>query len=445
MNINEIKNIESKKYFELVLQSYYSKNYKASVLLLYNLLINDLYAKLQLMNENGYVNCKKDIEEIENILKEGNESKYSIVEEKIFDVYKNKNILNHSTINLLMFFKTIRNKCAHPFFFKENDYSPTSNEVYMFIIRIYSEILVVEAFFKEPYEIIKDDIENYSFPDITATYYSISSYEKDIKAISSYFELKYFKFMTINNFKKLFKVLLDLTISKKTDDIVKYQYNHFLVLCSMFEYLTKKSNISELNTVYEWSKLKDSVIYDDNNSEISEREWFALSFLLKILQYNSKFVEELKSSNTIVYNKIKDSILNNGLFFNKYWKLLDYDINNVVEQLPNTLNCNIYGLIIKSNKLILNKHNLLMLIKKMFEKVSKIDAFTQADTCFEVFLEIAKDMNFSQDELTNILEIVNGNRQFYDDRRRNRNENFKEIIELGYDLSSYKNLKVENV
>ena len=151
-DINKIKNIESKSNFEYVLQSFYSKNYKATVLLLYNLLINDLYSKLLLMDENGYFNCKNELEYIENVLKDGDESKYSIVEEKIFETYKLKKILNHSTIDLLLYFKKIRNKCAHPFFFKENDYTPTYEEVYLFIKKIYDDILIVDAFFKDPYE-----------------------------------------------------------------------------------------------------------------------------------------------------------------------------------------------------------------------------------------------------------------------------------------------------
>ena len=89
-DINKIKNIDSKNNFELVLQSYYSKNFKSCILLLYNLVVNDLYSKLVLMNDNNYVNCRSELETIENILKEGDESKYSIVEEKIFETYRVK-------------------------------------------------------------------------------------------------------------------------------------------------------------------------------------------------------------------------------------------------------------------------------------------------------------------------------------------------------------------
>ena len=63
-DINKIKNVNSRKNFEYVLQSYYSKNYKASILLLYNLLVNDLYEKLKLIEE-----AKGKEETLENKIK----------------------------------------------------------------------------------------------------------------------------------------------------------------------------------------------------------------------------------------------------------------------------------------------------------------------------------------------------------------------------------------
>ena len=204
-DINKIKNSDSRKNFDLVLQSYYSKNYKACILLLYNLVVNDLYSKLVLMNDNNYVNCKSELEFIENTLKEGNESKYSIVEEKTFEIYSAKKILNHSTIDLLIYFKKVRNKCAHPIFFKESDYTPTQEEVYLFLNKIYNDILVVDAFFKDPYEVMKNDIESYQFPDLDGMIMGISTIKKDTERVKKYFENKYYKYMTENNYIKLFK------------------------------------------------------------------------------------------------------------------------------------------------------------------------------------------------------------------------------------------------
>lgn len=59
--ISLIKRSDSRKYFEDVLQSYYSKNYRAAILLLYSLTIDDLYYKLILMNARKYYNLNQEI------------------------------------------------------------------------------------------------------------------------------------------------------------------------------------------------------------------------------------------------------------------------------------------------------------------------------------------------------------------------------------------------
>ena len=83
--ISLIKRSDSRKYFEDVLQSFYSKNYRAAVLLLYSLVIDDLYYKLILMNDRKYYNLNDDLKRIEELRKS---DKYSEIEEKIFNTYK---------------------------------------------------------------------------------------------------------------------------------------------------------------------------------------------------------------------------------------------------------------------------------------------------------------------------------------------------------------------
>lgn len=61
-DIYNISDLRSRNYFEDVLQSFYSKNYRASILLLYSLVISDLYEKLVFMNENGLFKISGDLE-----------------------------------------------------------------------------------------------------------------------------------------------------------------------------------------------------------------------------------------------------------------------------------------------------------------------------------------------------------------------------------------------
>ena len=442
-NINKIKNVKSRENFEYVLQSYYSKNYKASILLLYNLLINDLYEKLKLMDEKKYINCRKELEYIENILKENDAKKYSTVEEKIFETYKTKKILNQSTVDLLYFFKEVRNKCAHPFFFKESEYSPIAEEVYLFITKIYNDILIIDAFLKDPYSVMKEDIETFEFPDIRSNLLGISSLEEDIRKVRKYFEIKYFRYMTESNFQKLFKTLVDLTISKRSDEIQKNQYKNFLILASMIEYLIDRGKNFILKNIYAWSKLKQEVIFDENTDPFSD-EWIALSCLYRILSYNKNFIDELKNTNEIVYNKIVKILYEDGYIFTDFWNLFEHDINNAIKKFKKNALSRDYMIILNKYYPVLEKNILINVLEEMLENVPEYDGYSIANDCINTLITILQNKRdmFQQEDLENIFRIIDKNRQFYDKSRTNRDHQLLNIKKLGYEFSKFKNLEI---
>ena len=51
--LNVFDNNESRTYFKEILQSYYSQNYRATIVLLYSFVIYDLFIKLQTMASEG--------------------------------------------------------------------------------------------------------------------------------------------------------------------------------------------------------------------------------------------------------------------------------------------------------------------------------------------------------------------------------------------------------
>lgn len=442
-DINKIKNVNSRKNFEYVLQSYYSKNYKASILLLYNLLVNDLYEKLKLMDEKNYLDCRAELDYIENNLKGNDARKYSSVEEKILETYKSKKILNQSTIDLLYFFKEVRNKCAHPFFFKESEYSPIAEEVYLFIVKIYNDILIIDAFFKDPYNIMKEDIENFNFPDIRVNCYGESYIKEDIDKVRKYFEPKYFRYMTEKNFQKLFKTLIDLSISKKNDEIQKNQSKNSLLLMAMLEYIRDNGKDSSLKNVYDWSKLKSEIIYDDDKNYILNG-WIALSCLYRILTYNKSFIEELKVSNEIVYNKVSVALYQKGYLFIEYWNLFDYDINVAIKKFIENAQYNNYKIILDKYCMIVEKDILISLIELMLKNVPQYDGFDIANTCLNTLIDILQKKReiLQQEDMESVFQILNENRQIYDIFRGSRDNQISEIKKLGYELSKYKNLDI---
>lgn len=444
-DINKIKNPDSRINFELVLQSYYSKNYKASILLLYNLVINDLYSKLILMNEKEYVNFQKELEEINNNLREKDESKYSIVEERIFTIYRQKKILNHSTIELLTYFKTIRNKCAHPIFFKENDYTPTEEEVYLFICKIYKDILIVEAFFKDPYKTMEKDIESFSFPTLYDIDTAIDLLDKDSEKVKKFFENKYYKYMTENNYIKLFKTLMDLSIRKNKEEILKNQYKHFLLLYVLLTHLNYNGKINILNKQFDWQNIDTGNIYDEINEKNPEGRCYSLSYLFVVLNLNHCFIEEIKDENEDLFNYLNEQLYSNVYLFIKNWKLFNNDIYEALKKLPTTLDSNAYRQIIISFSSVINIESTLDLLAKLLESTPDFNGYDDANENMSLFIKVISNLNVSidQESLKKHFEIMNKNRQIYSTSRNGRNYQLKTLVFMGYDLSSYDNLKID--
>ncbi len=70
------QNSDSRVYFKEILQSYYSQNYRATIVLLYSFVIYDLFIKLQTMSIEGDNKAKKMVEEINSMIND--DEKYSI-------------------------------------------------------------------------------------------------------------------------------------------------------------------------------------------------------------------------------------------------------------------------------------------------------------------------------------------------------------------------------
>lgn len=318
-DIYKIKNGTSREYFEEVLKSYYSKSYRASILLLYNLVVDDLYDKIQEMNERKYSNnLSEKMKEIEELKKS---EKYSEIEEKIYKIYKENKILNHSTIDTLEYLKKVRNKCAHPGYFKEEKYTPSEEIVYMFIKEIYKDILTQETFIKDPYSILKLEIESEKWGNVIEILGGIRDYEKDFKRFYVYITQKYLEKFTDHNFKKLFTDLMKVIILKKDEWEKINQYRNMMLMRSLLTYLNEKGKMEVLQNSYNWWKIEEEHLVEDENKEIYENEWFALTYLYEILTYNNFFISELREQNETVYNQLKE----NKEKIKKYWKVFYKD------------------------------------------------------------------------------------------------------------------------
>lgn len=71
----DLRVFESRDYFKEILQSYYSQNYRAAIVLLYSFVVYDLFNKLQDMASEGNKNASKKLKEINYII--SNNERYS--------------------------------------------------------------------------------------------------------------------------------------------------------------------------------------------------------------------------------------------------------------------------------------------------------------------------------------------------------------------------------
>ncbi len=435
--ISLIKRSDSRKYFEDVLQSYYSKNYRATILLLYSLTIDDLYYKLMVMNDRKYENLSEEIQKIEELSK--NASKYSEIEDKIYKIYKEKNILNHDTMDTLEFFKKIRNKCAHPSFFKDEKYDPLSEEVYMIIKRVYHDILTKEAFIKDPYKLIKSDIENKEWGNITDVIMGFKTHEEHYAIFSLYFRDKYFEKFTDNNFEKLFSTLIKLIILKKDEWSILNQYKNMLLMESIIKYLYDKGKISILHNKYEWSNIMEDHLIDDNDKNLYKREWFALTNMYKILQLIPNFVDEINRQNHSIFKYLQSKLLGNIDHLVDYWNLFYEDFNEIIEPIKG-FNTNMYYELLEKAK-FLKKEQKIKILNGMLESIPETNGFDNANLfCTALISQIRKE-NLKNKDIEEILEGMNDHQQIYSKNRNNSQSQINTIKDLAINLDKYINLK----
>lgn len=155
-------NADSRNYFKEILQSYYSQNYRATVVLLYSFVIYDLFIKLQNMANEGDKKADNKLKEINTMIED--DEKYSKVENEIIQFFKDNCPLYFDRfIEDIDYLKNCRNKCAH---LKVNDntlYVPSDYHARMLICSMYDHILSVKTpFIMDLFSIAQTDVEEYA-------------------------------------------------------------------------------------------------------------------------------------------------------------------------------------------------------------------------------------------------------------------------------------------
>ena len=233
-DLSVFDNTDSRDYFMEILQSYYSKNYRATIVLLYSFVIYDLFIKLQTMANEGDKKASSKLKEINDMIE--NDEKYSSVENEIIRFFKeNCQLYFNRFTEDVDYLKNCRNKCAH---LKVNDntlYVPSDYHARMLICSMYDHIFSVKApFIMDLFPLAQSDVEAYAK---TIYYISGDGFDESIK---NSIENKYLSRMTFDSLKKSYKTFFRLLFVSDNAECIENTYGLYAFAYVMTGYMIKK-------------------------------------------------------------------------------------------------------------------------------------------------------------------------------------------------------------
>lgn len=411
-DLHVFDNSDSRNYFKEILQSYYSQNYRATIVLLYSFVIYDLFIKLQTMADEGDTKAKSRLAEINSMI--NSDEKYSKVENEIVEFFKkNCSLYFERFIEDIEYLKTCRNKCAH---LKVNDnslYVPNDYHAKMMICSMYDHVLSVKApFIMDLFKFAKKDIEKFTEQIIIFDPDGLSETIKR-KIID-----KYLQRMTDVSLRKSYKTFLKLLFNSDDEECIKNILGLYAFIFSMTTYLIEQGHINLLREpaiLDEFSKIKvEELESNPIRSDI---------LVAMVLKY--PIIMEIIRENEEVFEYLKNPVLTpTGL--TEYRAFYPQDLRSE------------YGFFKDTPSLHKNKY-----IKEIFETVKSCEDFNLAEfamimvnavptylgyddaDCYMSFLKIHVE-EFNASDLQEIMDIYNKNDQCYN---RGRHTADMEIIE----------------
>ena len=226
-------NPDSRQYFEEILQCYYSKNYRATIVLLYSFVIYDLFMKLQTMASEGNNKAEEKLIEINELILKN--EKYLEVEKKIIEFFnKNCKLYFNRFTEDVNYLRECRHKCAN---LKVNDntlYVPEDYQARMLICSMYDNILSVKApFIMDLFSIVEEVVEIYS-----QRIDNISQNSLD-ERIKNEITKNYLERMTYDSLKMSYKTFLKLLFITTDKDAERNAYGLFAFVYAMTDHIRK--------------------------------------------------------------------------------------------------------------------------------------------------------------------------------------------------------------
>lgn len=389
--------VDSRSYFKEILQSYYSQNYRASIVLLYSFVIYDLFIKLQTMANEGDKKAIKKVTEINAMI--ADDEKYSKVENEIIQFFKDNCPLYFDRfIEDVDYLKNCRNKCAH---LKVNDntlYIPNDYHARMLICSMYDHILSVKApFIMDLFSIAQTDVENY------AESISQISYDSFDESIKTNIRNKYLKRMTYDSLKKSYKTFIRLLFISDAEECIENIYGLYAFAYVMTDYIIKNNY-----TIFAEETIQDMFfkIAVQSLEDSSARR----NALIKIcLDY--PVVMDIIRENKEVFEYLSNRVLSkpNGLkFYRAFHPREEQSVYSFFKGSPDVQQAGsseiLYNVVKESEDFNLAEFSLIMA-----NSIPTYYGFDSADCFMSFFLNHLQDLTI--DEINAVMKVYRGNDQ----------------------------------
>lgn len=392
------ENTDSRNYFKEILQSYYSQNYRATIVLLYSFVIYDLFLKLQNMANEGDKKAITKIKEINTMISD--DEKYSKVENEIIQFFKDNCPLYFDRfIEDIDYLKNCRNKCAH---LKVNDntlFVPSDYHARMLICSMYDHILSVKApFIMDLFSIAQADVEEYAG---TMSHIPNSGPDNSIK---KRIVDKYLKRLTYDSFKKSYKTFIRLLLVSDADECIKNVYGLYAFAFTMTDYAIKNgytSLFSEESIIDIFSKIKVESLKDSPSR--------ANALISLITTY--PMVMDIVNDNTEVFEYISERTLSKPYGLCQYRSFYPRENRSVYGYFKGKASIHdaSYSRILYDVLKEAEDFNLVEFMLYLVSAIPTYNGFNHADCFMTFFKEHLEELNL--DDINKVLKVYKKNNQ----------------------------------
>lgn len=402
--------------FQEVVQTYYSKNYRASVVSLYALVMLDLYNKLQYMAEEGEEKAVKELERVNGLIED--DEKYSKVEKEITDFFANNYSLHFNKFeNDLVYLKNTRNDCAHLKVNASSLSTPKDYQVKMLICSMFENLFSVKApFMDDLFSFVEEDAENYSKKAHTI------NWEETGDSIYQKYKRKYFSRMTQTSLLNSVRTIIKLLFVSTEDGAVKNSYGLYIILRCLLQFIDENG----LGAISMQDEKMQALIMkiEEETLKISDTREKALFIFLCTTRW---FCDEFRKNN--LFKQVIEKYIFKQTFFEKYYMdvLSESEESRWQYYIKNSARfpCDYY----ESRYRFLKEDAAfsdIQFIESEANNIPHFNGFNHADKMMSFFFNHIDE--FSNEAVVKMVCMFNSNTQFFN--RNGGNGDIKALIQI---------------